>query len=237
MAANADFVSPRVLGLTGGILYLYIIVAAAFAEMGVRGRLILRGDAAATASNILGSETLFRLSLAGEVLTCVCDAALAIILYVLFRPVSRNLALLAAAQRLTFTGVYAVTKLFLIAALVLLGGAGYPSAFDQEQLHALAYQSLRLHSLGYGMSLIFFGVHCVLLGWLAYRSGYAPRALGVLLAIGGVGYFVHSMTQMLAPSLAASLFPWIMLPAFPAELWLALWLIVKGNDGPLPARR
>jgi hypothetical protein len=183
------------------------------------------------------SETLFRLSLAGEVLTCVCDAALAIVLYVLFRPVSRNLSLLAAAQRLTFAGVYAVSKLLLVAALVLLSGAEYLSAFGQQQLHALAYQSLRLHSLGYGMSLTFFGVHCVVLGWLVYRSGYAPRALGVLLAIAGVGYFAHSLTQMLAPSLAASLFPWIILPAFPAELWLALWLIVKGNDGPLPARR
>jgi Domain of unknown function (DUF4386) len=80
MAASADFVSARALARTGGILYLYIIVAAMFAEMAVRGRLLVHGDAAATASNILGSETLFRLSLAGEVLTCVCDAALAIIL-------------------------------------------------------------------------------------------------------------------------------------------------------------
>jgi hypothetical protein len=92
MAANATILSTRALARTGGILYLYIIVAALFGEMAVRGRLIVRGDAAATASNILGSETLFRLGLAGEVLTCVCDAALAVILYVLFRPASRNLA-------------------------------------------------------------------------------------------------------------------------------------------------
>jgi hypothetical protein len=237
MEAHATVAPSRTLARTGGILYLYIIVAALFGEMVVRGRLIVRGDAAATASNILGSESLFRLGLAGEVLTCVCDAALAMILYVVFRPVNRNLALLAAAQRLTFAGVYAVTKLSLIAALLFLGGADYLSAFDREQLNVLAYQSVRLHGLGYGMSLTFFGVHCVLLGWLAYRSGYAPRALGALLMIGGAGYCVHSLTQMLAPSLAANLFPWIMLPAFPAELWLALWLIVKATDTPVPVRR
>lgn len=237
MSSHATAASPRVLSRTGGILYLYIIVAAAFAEMGVRGRLIVRGDAAATASNILGSETLFRLSLAGEVLTCLCDAAIAVILYVLFRPVNRNLALLAAAQRLAFAGVYAVSKLFLIAALLFLGGADYLSVFDREQLNALAYFSVRLHGLGYGMSLTFFGVHCALLGWLVYRSGYAPRALGALLALAGACYVAHSVTQMLDPPLAASLFPWILLPAFPAELWLALWLIVKATDTPLPPRR
>lgn len=231
-AVQADLTgaSSRLLSRIGGILYLYIIVAALFGEMYVRDRLIVPGDAAATASNILDSETLFRVSVAGELITCLCDVALAGILYVLFRPVSRNVSLLAAANRLTFAGVYCVSKFFLVAALILLDGSDYLQALDPGELSALAYASLRMHGFGYGISLAFFGVHCGLLGWLVYRSGYAPRAIGVLLVIGGVGYLAHSVTQTLSPATAGSLFPWIILPAFPAELGLTLWLLLRRVD-------
>lgn len=113
--------SPQTYTRIGGVLYLFIIVAALFGEIFVRGKIIVRGDAAATASNLLGSETLFRVGLAGEMLTCICDVALAMILYVLLKPVNRNLALLAAFNRVTFVAVYAVSKLFLIAGAVVLG--------------------------------------------------------------------------------------------------------------------
>jgi hypothetical protein len=215
------------------MLYLFIIVAALFGEVFVRGGLIVPRDPAATAHNILGSETLFRVGLAGEMLTCVCDVALAMILYVLLEPVSRNLALLAAFFRLTFVGIYGVAKLFEIAALAALGGADYLKALGPQQLHDLAYLSLRVHSLGYGASLLFFGFCCVVFGYLIHQSGYLPRILGALLVVGGVGYVVFSLAQMLGPAFAAQyLFPWIMLPAFPAELGLALWLTVKGVHVP-----
>ena len=223
--------SPQTYARAGGILYLFIIVAALFGEAFVRGGLIVSGDAAATAQRIAASETLFRAGLAGEMLTCVCDVAMAVILYVLLRPVSRNLALLAALWRVTFVAIYGVAKLFEIAALVLLGQDDYLKAFDPRQLHALAYASLRVHSLGYGVSLLFFGFCCVLFGTLIRRSGYLPRALGALLEIGGLGYIAFSLAQMLAPAFAARvLFPWLMLPAFPAELGLGLWLLIKGVD-------
>jgi hypothetical protein len=229
MATQVTAAPYRVLARTGGILYLFIIVAALFGVL-TRDRLVVPGDAAATVDNLLRSETLFRVGLAGEMLTCLCDAALAAILYALFRPANRNLALLASSQRLVFAGVYAVSKFFLVAALLFLGNADYLKAFDPQQLHALAYVSLRMHGFGYGMSLAFFGAHCALLGYLAYGSGYAPRLLGVLLVIGGAGYLVHSFTQMVAPTMAASLFPWIMLPAFPAELYLCLWMLFRAGD-------
>jgi hypothetical protein len=212
-------------------LYLFIIVAALFGEAYVRGRLIEWGDAAATAANILGAETLFRVGLAGEMLTCVCDVALSVILYVLLKPVSRILALLGAAFRLTFVAIYGVAKLFEVAALVALGSVDRLSALEPQQLHDLAYLSLRVHSYGYGVSLLFFGVCCVLFGHLIRSSGFLPRIIGVLLVIGGVGYVIFSLTQILSPVFAARmLFPWIMLPAFVAELALCLWLLVKGVD-------
>lgn len=226
--------SPQTYARIGGALfYLFIIVAALFAEVYVRGSLIAPGDAAATAHNIQGSETLFRVGLAGEMLTCVCDVALSMILYVLLRPVGGSLALLATFFRLTFVAVYSVAKLFEVTALVALGQADALTGFSPQQLHALAYLSLRVHSLGYGVSLLFFGFCCVLFGHLIYRSGYLPRTLGVLLVIGGWGYVLFSLAQMVAPAFAGRvLFPWLMLPAFPAELGLALWLLVKGVDAP-----
>src|SRR3990172_7781500 len=105
MTSRSTVASPQTYARIGGLLYLFIIVAAGFGELFVRNRLIVWGDAAATANNILDSETLFRVGLAGEMLTCVCDVALAMILYVLLRPVGRNLALLAAFFRLTFVGI------------------------------------------------------------------------------------------------------------------------------------
>ncbi|RPJ46247.1 MAG: DUF4386 domain-containing protein [Candidatus Latescibacterota bacterium] len=225
--------SPRAYARVGGLLYLFIIVAAGFGELFVRNRLIVWGDAARTAQNIKGSELLFRAGLAGELLTCVCDVALALILYVLLRPVSRNLALLAAFFRLAFVGIYGVAKLFEIAALVAFQDAGRLTGLGPTQLHDLAYEALRVHSLGYGASLLFFGFCCVLFGHLIRNSGYMPRVIGILLEVAGAGYVVFSVAQLLSPSVAGRfLFPWVVPIAFVAELSLGLWLLLKGVDIP-----
>lgn len=225
--------SPQHYARIGGLLYLFIIVAAGFGELFARDRLIRWGDAAATAVNILASETVFRAGLAAEMLTCACDVTLAVILYVLLRPVSGNLALLAAFFRVTFVAVYAVTKLFEIAALVALGNAGNLKGLGPAQLQDLAYVSLRVHSLGYGASLLFFGFCCILFGHLIRKSRYLPRAIGLMLTVAGCGYVVFSIAQILAPGFAARfLFPELFPIAFIAELALALWLLVKGVNIP-----
>jgi hypothetical protein len=234
MTDRSAEVLPQTYARIGGILYLFIIVAALFGESFVRDNLIVWHDAAATAGNILDSETLFRVGLAGEMLTCVCDVALALILYVLLRPVIHSVALLAAFFRLTFVAIYSVAKLFEIAALAALGGADYLKALNAEQLHEMAYLFLRAHALGYGASLLFFGFSTFFFGYLIFRSGYLPRVLGTLLMIAGVGYAGFSLMQMLAPAFAGRyLFPWLMLPGFVAELGLALWLTVKGVNIPM----
>jgi hypothetical protein len=225
--------APQTYARLGGLLYLFIIVAALFGEAYVRGNLLVARDPIATAGNILGSATLFRVGLAGELLTCVCDVAVTLILYVLLKPVSRNLALLAAFFRLTFVAVYSVAKLFEIAALAVLDGADYLKGFNAQQLDDLAYVALRVHGLGYGVSLLFFGFSCILFGYLMRKSLFLPQILGILFMIGGLGYILFSVAQVLSPSFAARyLFPWLMLPAFPAELGLALWLTLKGVNVP-----
>ena len=220
--------SARWYARAGGALYLVIIVTALFAEAFVRGRLIVSGNAAATAGNIMGSPALFRLGLAADMLNCVLDVAVAMILYALLKPVDRNLALLAAFLRVAADAILGITGIFQLAAIVILGGADYLRTFEPAQLQTLAYLSLDLHGKGYGISLIFFGLGCEVLGYLVYRSGYLPRFIGVLLIVAGIGYLFNSFAGIVLPSLAAVAFPWTLLPGFFAELALCLWLLLKG---------
>jgi hypothetical protein len=222
--------SPQRYARVGGALYLVIIVTALFAEAFVRGRLIVSGNAAATAANIMGSQALFRLGLASDMLNCVLDVALAVILYALLKPIDRNLALLAALLRVAADAILAFAGLFQMAAILILGGADHLRAFAPAQLQSLAYLSLGLHGEGYGISLIFFGLGCGILGYLVYRSSYLPRFLGVLLVVSGIGYLFNSFAGIISPPLAASAFPWTLLPAFFSELALGLWLLLKGVD-------
>ena len=224
--------SPQIYARIGGVLYLFIIVVGFFAEVSVRSNLIVSGDAAATANNIVTHESLWRLGGAGELLMLVCDVTLALILYVLLRPVNRNLALLAAFFRLVFAAVYGINAVAHFAALLFLSGANYLKAFTTHQLQDLAYVSVKLHAYGYDIGLIFFGFHCLLLGYLIFRSDYLPKFLGVLLTIGALGYLINSFSVFLAPAFEAKIFLYALLPGGLAEYSLCLWLIVMGVNVP-----
>src|ERR1019366_9499603 len=177
-----------------GALYLIIIIGATFAEVFVRDRLVVSGDAAATASNILAHESLYRLGGAAD---------------------------LTAFFRLVHVAVMAVNSINHFAPLILLRAGQLPS---------LALAFLRLHALGYNIALVFFGCHCLLIGYLIYRSTFLPRILGALLAIAGICYLANSFTNFLAPAFAATLFPWILLPAAAAEWSLTGWLLFAAVD-------
>ncbi len=230
MTERVVSISPQRYARIGGVLYLYIIAAGTFAEVFVRSRLIVSADAAATARNIMANELLFRLGFSGEFLHLACDVAVAVILYALLRPVDRNIALLAALMRLACDIILAISGLSHFAVLRLLGGSAYLETFSSDQLESLALLAMRLHGDGYGISLVFFSFACLALGYLIFRSGYLPRALGAVLAIAGVCYLLNSFAHFLAPAFAAALFPAIFVPIFVAELSLSLWLIVKGVD-------
>lgn len=220
--------SPQVYARIGGVLYLYIIVAGTFAELFVRSKLIISGDAAATSNNIMANESLFRIGFSGELLHLACDVAVAVILYALLRPVDRNLALLAAFMRVACDIILAVASLSHFAALKLLADADYLKTFQPDQLHTLALLAMKLHGDAYAISLVFFSFACLALGYLIFRSGYLPKVLGGLLTIAGVCYLINSFAHFLNPEFAASLFPAIFVPIFVSELSLTLWLIVKG---------
>jgi uncharacterized protein DUF4386 len=220
--------SPQVYARFGGLLYLIIIIAGLVDEVFIRGKLIVPGDAAVTVHNIVGSELLFRGGIVGDLFMHVCDVPLTLILYVLLRPVSKDLSLLAAIFSLLQTSVLITNKLNLVMVLLVLPGSGHPTTFDQRQIQSLVPLFLTLHEYGFSIGLIFFGVSCLIVGYLTYRSGYLPRALGVLHAIAGLSYLVNSFAMLLAPALADQIFPAILVPAFIGELTMCLWLLIKG---------
>ena len=224
--------SPKKLARIGGALYVFIIVAGIFGELFVRGALIVSGNAAATAANVAAHEGLWRLGIAGDLLMHIADLPLLVIIYVLMRPVNRDLALLVVLFDAVQSAVLVVSKMNLLMPLFAGSDAGYLKAFAPEQLQTLAYLSMRMDSHGFGFGLIFFGCGCLVLGWLIRRSGYLPWIIGALIQLAGACYLVNSFALILAPSLADALFPFIMLPPFVAESSLALWLLVKGVDVP-----
>jgi Domain of unknown function (DUF4386) len=220
--------SPRTLARIGGLLYLIIIVVGLFGEAFVRGRLVVPGDARATASNIRSMESLWRFGIAGELFLLICAIALTLIFFVLLRPVSRDLAWLAVFFNLVSIATEAVYSLLLVAALFPLGDAGYLRAFAPEQLNAMVSLAVKSHAYAFGVSLIFFGCFCLVAGYLIFRSGYLPKVIGVLMQIAGLSYLTNSFALILSPSLADRIYPAILLPAFVGEASLCLWLLVKG---------
>lgn len=219
----------RAYARTGGWLYLIIIVVALFSEAFVRGHLIVWGNADATAHNVTGSEFLWRLQIAGNLVVYICDVSLAMIFYILLRPVNEPLALLAAFFHIVFASGVVVCALGDRAAIpILTSGGGYLNAFNAEQLHAAALFSVQLREMGFVICNIFFGAACIILGYLLINAEYFPAALGVLLAIAGSCYVSYSFTSILSPAFANLLSPWILLPGFISELSLCLWMIIAG---------
>jgi hypothetical protein len=227
LAPRSTEVSPVTYARITGVLYLIIIVFGLFSELYVRSTLIVRGDAAATASSIMASEGLFRIGLASDVVVFLCDVAVAALFYVLLRPVGRTLALTAAGFRLVGTAIYGVNLLNHFAAVHVLSGADYLTAFEPGHLHALALLFLDVHKHGYDLGLIFFGLHCLVLGYLLYESDLFPRVLGVLMVLAGAGYLIGSFTLFLLPDRAAAIAPVYAAPLI-GEVSLCLWLLIRG---------
>jgi hypothetical protein len=223
-----DAKRARFLARVGGVLYLSIIAIGALGETVVRGSIVVPGNATATANNLRSMEWLWRLGVAGEVVLLACAVALSVILYILLRRVNRDLALAAVLFNVVCIVIEGVAAVSLAAALFPLRSAPYLSAFTSEQLNAMVMLSIRSHTEGFGIALIFFGVECVILGYLIYRSGFMPSSIGVLMGVAGVCYAINSFALLLSPPLSSRLFPAILIPSLIAELSLALWLLVKG---------
>lgn len=224
-AAGSSFVSARI----AGVLYLIIFTCGIFAEVVVRSRLIVDGDAQATAANIRDSEWLFRMGFAADLVVFLCDVAIAIVLFFLFAPVSRVVSALAAAFRLTQTAIIGLNLLGMFGALLILREADYLRVLGQEGSEALALLLLDLHAYGYTLGLTFFALSTLAIAYLAFRSRVVPRVLVVLLGLAGLGYLGDSFAFFLIPGYDGSISPLLLAPALVGELWFALWLLFRGR--------
>jgi len=218
---------PRSWARVGGILYLILIGLGIFQEFFVRGR-IATGDAAATFANLKQMELLWRLGIAAELVMIVVTIVLAVILYVLTKPVHKELALLAMVFGLVATAVEAAYSMQLVEALFPLGSSAYLAAFTPAQLQAMMALAMKAHVIGFGIGLLLFGPFFFVTGYLAFVSGYFPKTLGVLYQLAGAGYMLNGFVLVLAPRLSGPMFMVMGVPAFIGEMSFAVWLLTKG---------
>ena len=212
---------------TAGFLYLIYIVITILADVVARSPLIVFGDAAATARNIMAAEWQFRIGVVGDLVSIVFFLLAAWALYVLLKPVNKDLALTFLLLNLGGVAVYSINLLNQFAAALLLSGADYLKVFQAEQLQALAMFFLNLHQNGYWIAQIFFGAWLFPLGYLVFKSGFLPRILGIVMMIHCVGWLLTTLQWFLFPGLAAITYLTYPL-GFISEFGLTLWLVIKG---------
>jgi hypothetical protein len=220
-------------GRFAGLLYVLFSIPGFFAIIYVPSKLIVHGNATATANNIAASETLFRLGIAAQL---ICQAGfifVALALYDLLQGVNRRHASLWVILVVVAIPIAFLNELNSIAALVLVRGADFLSIFEKPQRDAMAMLFLSLHNEGLGVAEILWGLGFFPLGLLVYRSRFLPRFLGVWLAIDGFAYVIMSLTSVLLPQYQDKEFV-IFQPALFGEVAFMFWLLIKGAN-PKPS--
>jgi len=224
---RAPETSPLTLARGVGLLNLVVLVCGSFAGS-VHARLVVPGDAAATADNIMASESLFRLGIVSGLAMYVVFVLAVWVLYRLLRPVDRDQAALMAVLALVGVSIAMLNQVNLSAALLLLSGADYLKVFGTDQVHAHVMLFVDLHKQGGLVGVIFWGLWLFPLGFLVFKSGFFPRILGILLMIGCFGWLMVPLQRFLFPGYEAMAYS--RFAAHIAELSWTLWLLIKGVD-------
>jgi Domain of unknown function (DUF4386) len=226
--------SARGYAVIAGVGYVVLFVLGIFANFFVREGLVVGGDAAQSAANILESESLFRWGMVSFLAIFVIDVVVAWALYVLFKRVSQELSLVTAWFRIVYTVFLGVAVIFLYQALQLISGASFLTVFDTGQLEAQALVALDTFNSTWLIGLLAFGVHLVLLGWLLVRSHAAPRLLGYVLMVAGAAYVADTTAHTLLSNYVDHETVFLAIVAIPsviAEGWMALWLLLTKKLG------
>jgi hypothetical protein len=228
-----DHPQLRTYARVAGALYLINFILAGVAPVHVLPRLVVAGDAAATATNITASAWMLHVAVASDLIAVLCEVALCALLYVLFRQVDRTLALFMAFLRLAYAAVLTTNILNLFTPLRLLTDDSYLTAFSAGELPALAMLSIDAYHDTFAIALTLFGVHILTLGYLLYKSGYVPRVLGAWLMSGAPSFFAYSFGNLAVPGVAVPLL--VVAPVALAELTFLLLLLFNRVNVPTPA--
>lgn len=220
--------TPKRLARIAGLLYLAVGVFGGFAIAYVTAKMYLPGDAAATAANVLANTGLVRMGVVADLLQATIFVFLAMTLYQLLKPVNRNAARAMVTLVVIAATIMCLNEVFQFAALRVATDQAYTVAFGAEGSNALVLLLLDMHHYGFLIAQIFFGLWLVPLGYLAYRSGMFPKALGIVLIVAGLAYLVDTLAAFLAPGLATQIHGFLAIPPTIAEIWMLGYLLVKG---------
>ena len=228
MTTRTADTSQRTAAIVVGIGLLITLIGVAFVEL-TTNSLIVPGDAETTARNIMASEALFRAGIFGWVLAILGDMVRAWGLYVFFKPVNRSLALLSAWFMLVHDAIFAASLVNLFFGSVFPSGADLLTVFEADQLQALGMLVLNGFDYGFHMGLFFFSFHLGIVGYLAYKSGYVPKILGVLLIASFLSYLIDSIAFLFLPIYPEILNQVLMVPEVIGEVAIAVWLAFRGG--------
>ena len=228
MSMQTTHTSPKKYARLGGILYLINIVFGFFAIAYVESKIMVGNDPAATANNIIAHNFLYRLGIVAHIIILLTNVPLALVFYRLFRIVNKNATLLVIFFTVVGTAIESGNLLNQFEPLLLLRKCSPAGSLSQEQIHDLVYTLLRLKTVGFHLSLVFYGFYGLSAGYLIFRSAFLPKVIGIFLAIGGLCYITYSFASFLVPKFAASLVPYIQIPSGLAELTFCLWLLIAG---------
>ena len=202
----------------------YLLMPVAYAEFAIYPKLAIPGNIEQTAQNIVVHGRLFVAAILCYLITFILDVVIAWALYILLAPVNRSVSLLTAWFRLIYTAVALFGLLNLVTVFRLLHTPDYLPAFGSQQLHAQVQLLLNSFRYDWSISLLIFGIHLALLGYLIYRSGYIPRIIGILLVIAGLGWVIDSLRPYLYPNAHLG----FIFITFFGELIFMLWLLIRG---------
>jgi hypothetical protein len=227
MAISTIDDSQRKAAKVVGFTYLLAMVTANFAEIYVPTRLIVSQDAAKTAANIIAHEQLFRLGIAADLITFATDVVLIAALYVVLKPVSRGLALVAAFWRLVETSIVVVALLNNFEVLRLLSGSAYLRVFEADRLQALARLSISKYGAAYQVGLLFFGLGSAVFAYLWFKSRYIPRGLAGWGVFSSLLVVTYVLAFIIFPNLPDKLELPSLIPMGIFELTMGFWLLFK----------
>jgi hypothetical protein len=213
-----------------GLLYLLVIVLAGSSQGYIRGTLIDYDDSSLTAANILENIAMFRAGLTLDLLAFILDAVISVLLYQMFKSYGKNMAMIAAVLRLiAHPAIGSLNLLNHYLAYQVLGGADFLTTFSPAQLESLSMLFIDAHRYGYLIAGGFFGVHCLLLGILIFRSNTIPRFIGGFLIGSAAGYLIETFGNFNLPGYEHYTALIVGISAAIGEVTFTLYLIVKGK--------
>ncbi|WP_163852856.1 DUF4386 domain-containing protein [Paenibacillus elgii] len=230
--------AERKSALTAGISLIIMALVSFFSYGFVHGSLVVKSDAGATFNNIVSSNSLFKAEIVGWVIILISDVVVAWALYIFLKPINKNLSLLGAWLRLTYSAILEMAILSLIVVLHLSGPGTYLASFQTEQIQSLTMLFLEAFESIWSIGLIVFGGHLLIIGYVALKSGSIPRVIGILLLLAAIGYIVIHLSKTFLPQYdgaIAILNLVFAIPMIAGELGFGIWLLLRGGKLPKSA--